>query len=256
MNFLKSIAIIPARFDSTRFPGKPLAIIAEKPMIQHVYERACRAGRVDQVIVASDDQRILDTVQSFGGSARLTASSHRSGTDRVAEVAAQCDAEIIVNVQGDEPLIAPQSLDAVIEPFYSDPELMISTLSSSGSSPEELQNPNVVKVVVDKDGFALYFSRSPIPSFHSASRLGQVQTFYKHIGLYGYRKKFLEQLPTLKESFLERAEGLEQLRFLENGYRIKVVNTAYESLAVDTPQDLERINHLIKERSWQPNLSL
>jgi 3-deoxy-manno-octulosonate cytidylyltransferase (CMP-KDO synthetase) len=174
----------------------------------------------------------------------------------VAEVAAQCDAEIIVNVQGDEPLIAPQSLDAVIEPFYSDPDLMISTLSSSGSSPEELQNPNVVKVVVDKDGFALYFSRSPIPSFHSASRLGQVQTFYKHIGLYGYRRTFLEQLLTLKESFLERAEGLEQLRFLENGYRIKVVNTAYESLAVDTPQDLERISHFIKERSWQPNLSL
>jgi 3-deoxy-manno-octulosonate cytidylyltransferase (CMP-KDO synthetase) len=256
MNFLKSIAIIPARFHSTRFPGKPLARIADKPMIQHVYERVCQAEKIDQVIVATDDRRILDTVQSFGGSARMTASSHRSGTDRVAEVAAQCNADIIVNVQGDEPLIAPQCLDAVIEPFYSDPDLMISTLSSSGASFEELENPNVVKVVVDKDSFALYFSRSPIPSFRSASRLGQPQRFYKHIGLYVFRKVFLERLPALKESFLEKAEGLEQLRFLENGYRIKVVNTAYESLAVDTPQDLERINHLVKEQSWQPNLSL
>jgi 3-deoxy-manno-octulosonate cytidylyltransferase (CMP-KDO synthetase) len=256
MSFLKSIAIIPARFNSNRFPGKPLAQIGQKPMIQHVYERACRASSIDQVIVATDSARILETVESFGGVVSMTSLLHRSGTDRVAEVASRCDAEVIVNLQGDEPLIDPHCLDAVIEPFYSNPELMISTLSSLGSSEEELYSPNVVKVVVDGEGFALYFSRSPIPYYHFNNHVEKrTPVFYKHIGLYAYRKAFLQQLPGLNESSLEKAEGLEQLRFLENGYRIKVVNTAYQSLAVDTPQDLERVNEFIKERSWQLNSS-
>ncbi|MSO23933.1 MAG: 3-deoxy-manno-octulosonate cytidylyltransferase [Acidobacteria bacterium] len=253
---MKAIAIIPARFESTRFPGKPLVTIAQKTMIQHVYERSLQAKSVVEVIVATDDARILKAVQAFGGQARMTSPLHRSGTDRVAEVAASSDADVIVNVQGDEPLIDPEALDAVVEPFQFDPSLMISTLSVDGAD-GELENPNVVKVVVDHDGFALYFSRSPIPFFRDASpATGEKRRFLKHVGLYAYRQTFLTRLATLKESDLEKAEALEQLRFLENGYRIKVVNTPYQSLAVDTPEDLERVNAFIKECSWQPSSSL
>ncbi|MCI0623587.1 MAG: 3-deoxy-manno-octulosonate cytidylyltransferase [Acidobacteria bacterium] len=254
---MKSIAIIPARFESTRFPGKPLVTIGQKLMIQHVYERSLQARSVAEVIVATDDARILQAVEAFGGVARMTSPLHRSGTDRVAEVAAQSDADVIVNVQGDEPLIEPQCLDAVVEPFHSDRALMISTLSVDGASEEELCNPNVVKVVVDLSGFALYFSRAPIPFFLGRTRVdGEKRRFYKHVGLYAYRRSFLTGLATLKESFLEKSERLEQLRFLENGYRIKVVNTTYQSLAVDTPEDLERVNAFIRGRAWQPSLSL
>jgi len=256
MSSLKSIAIIPARFESTRFPGKPLVTIAHKTMIQHVYERSLQAKNVAEVIVATDDARILQAVQAFGGQACMTSPLHRSGTDRVAEVAASSDADVIVNVQGDEPLIDPEALNAVVEPFQSDPSLMISTLSVEGTD-GELDNPNVVKVVVDHDGFALYFSRSPIPFFRDPSPTdGDNRRFLKHVGLYAYRRTFLARLATLRESYLEKAEALEQLRFLENGYRIKVVNTPYQSLAVDTPEDLERVNEFIKERSWQPSSSL
>lgn len=255
MSFLKSIAIIPARFDSTRFPGKPLARIADKPMIQHVYQRACQASCIDQVLVATDDVRIVQAVEAFGGVACLTSPAHHSGTDRVAEASARSDAEVVVNLQGDEPLIDPHCLDAVVEPFYSQPDLMISTLSSLETSEAELHNPNVVKVVVDCAGFALYFSRLPIPYSRADKLATQPRPFYKHIGLYAYRRTFLQHLHTLKESALERAEGLEQLRFLENGYRIRVVNTHYQSRAVDTPDDLQRVNRFIKEQSWLPNLS-
>jgi 3-deoxy-manno-octulosonate cytidylyltransferase (CMP-KDO synthetase) len=256
MSSLKSIAIIPARFESTRFPGKPLVTIAHKTMIQHVYERSLQAKNVAEVIVATDDARILQAVQAFGGQACMTSPLHRSGTDRVAEVAASSDADVIVNVQGDEPLIDPEALNAVVEPFQSDPSLMISTLSVEGTD-GELDNPNVVKVVVDHDGFALYFSRSPIPFFRDPSPTdGDNRRFLKHVGLYAYRRTFLARLATLRESYLEKAEALEQLRFLENGYRIKVVNSTYQSLAVDTPEDLERVNAYIKERAWQPSSSL
>ena len=223
-------------------------------MIQHVYERSLRARSVSAVIVATDDSRILQAVQAFGGQAAMTSPLHRSGTDRVAEVAALCDADVIVNVQGDEPLIDPEALDAVVEPFQSDPSLMISTLSVDGTE-GELENPNVVKVVVDHDGFALYFSRSPIPFFRDMSAGGK-RRFWKHVGLYAYRRSFLSRLATLRTSYLEEAEALEQLRFLENGYRIKVVNSTYQSLAVDTPEDLERVNAFIKERACLPNSSL
>jgi len=256
MNSLKSIAIIPARFESTRFPGKPLVKIVDKTMIQHVYERSLQAKSVAGVIVATDDARILQAVEAFGGQAQMTSPLHRSGTDRVAEVAALSDADVIVNVQGDEPLIDPEALDAVVEPFQSDSSLMISTLSVNGTD-GELENPNVVKVVVDHNGFALYFSRSPIPFFRDSPFTGGERlTFFRHVGLYAYRRTFLTCLGTLRESYLEKAEALEQLRFLENGYRIKVVNSTYQSLAVDTPEDLERVNAFIKERTWQPSSSL
>jgi len=255
MNVLKSIAIIPARFESTRFPGKPLAEIAEKPMIRHVYERVCRARRISKTIVATDDIRIAETVRLFGGVAQMTSPLHRSGTDRVAEVAVTTDADLVVNVQGDEPLIDPECLDALLEPFDDEPGLMISTLSNIGTSEEELYSPHVVKVVVDVQGYALYFSRSPIPYGRFVNQSLKRPRFYKHIGLYVYRRAFLQQLSQLKESLLEQTEGLEQLRFLENGFRIKVVSTLYQSLAVDTPEDLIRVNALMKERAWQPNLS-
>lgn len=255
MSFLKSIAVIPARFESTRFPGKPLVSIAEKPMIQHVYERCARARSVVQVIVATDDARIFQAVRSFGGEVRMTSASHRSGTDRVAEIAAGSDADVIVNVQGDEPLIDPNCLDAAVEPFQSDSELMISTLSVSGISKDDWRSPNVTKVVVDGEGFALYFSRSPIPYLRDRGDKRTPPPFLKHVGLYAYRKAFLAKLGSLRESRLEKAEALEQLRFLENGYRIKVVNTNYQSLAVDTPEDLERVRTFIKEHAWQPSLS-
>ncbi len=243
MNELKSIVIIPARFGSTRFPGKPLAKISNKPMIQHVYERVSQSKCVADVIVATDDLRIFQAVTDFGGKACMTAVHHLSGTDRVAEVAKDLEADLIVNVQGDEPLIDPHCIDAVVQPFRSEPELMILTIKSSGKLDYEFQNPHVVKVVTDRDGYALYFSRSPIPfSFGETGRPG---TFFKHIGLYVYRKKFLELLPKLQESVLEKCEALEQLRFLENGFRIKVVHYEYESIAVDTPTDLEKVSHLL-----------
>jgi 3-deoxy-manno-octulosonate cytidylyltransferase (CMP-KDO synthetase) len=243
MNELKSIVIIPARFGSTRFPGKPLAKISSKPMIQHVYERVSQSKCVTDVIVATDDVRILQAVKDFGGKARMTAAHHRSGTDRVAEVARELEADLIVNVQADEPLIDPHCIDAVVQPFYFEPELMISTLKSSGKFDHEFQNPHVVKVVTDRDGYALYFSRSPIPFFFGETV--SPGSFFKHIGLYVFRKKFLQLLPELQESVLERCEALEQLRFLENGFRIKVVHYEYESIAVDTPTDLERVSQLL-----------
>jgi 3-deoxy-manno-octulosonate cytidylyltransferase (CMP-KDO synthetase) len=245
MNELKSIAIIPARFGSTRFPGKALAKISTKSMIQHVYERVLQSKCVSDVLVATDDLRIVQAVTDFGGKACMTSSHHRSGTDRVAELAGNLEADLVVNVQGDEPLIDPGCIDAAVEPFRSEGELMISTLKSSGTSADEFHNPNVVKVVTDRNGYALYFSRSPIPySPETASDSGRQETFFKHIGLYVYRKRFLELLPGLKDSALEKSESLEQLRFLENGFRIKVVQYEYESIAVDTPADLERVNRL------------
>ena len=246
-NELKSVVIIPARFQSTRFPGKPLAKIAQKTMIQHVYERASSAHRVTKVIVATDDYRIAQTVRAFGGTAWMTAGTHRSGTERVAEVSRNLQVDLVVNLQGDEPLIDPACIDAAIQPFESDSALMISTLKSSANS-QELYDPNVVKVVTDQQGVALYFSRSPIPYIpKSQVQHKETATFFKHIGLYVYRKEFLEIFPNLPYSELEKIEDLEQLRFLENGFRVKVVHYEYKSFAVDTPEDLVRVNELISQ---------
>jgi 3-deoxy-manno-octulosonate cytidylyltransferase (CMP-KDO synthetase) len=210
-------------------------------MIEHVYRRAAAATSVTRVIVATDDRRILEAVQRFGGEAVMTAASHQSGTDRLAEVAATLDGDVIVNVQGDEPLLAPDTIDAAVAPF-SDPSLEMSTLRRRIVDPAELQNPNVTKVVVDQDGFAMYFSRAPIPF----TRPGQPSVdAWAHIGLYVYRRETLLRLAALPQTALERAEALEQLRALEHGIRIKAIETTHDTIGVDTREDLERVRALL-----------
>jgi len=249
MNELKSIVIIPARFDSSRFPGKALAKIIQKPLIQHVYERALQARGVEKVIVATDDTRILDAVSEFGGLACMTSRTHRSGTDRVAEAVRNFEADLVVNLQGDEPLIDPGCIEAVLTPFIAERELMIVTAKSPLASEDEFISPHVVKVVTDRKDYALYFSRLPLPYFQRrvARPNGNLNGCFKHIGIYAYRRNFLDLLPTLTESPLEQAEELEQLRFLENGFKIKVVFYDYQSVAVDTPQDLARVEAMLEE---------
>jgi 3-deoxy-manno-octulosonate cytidylyltransferase (CMP-KDO synthetase) len=210
-------------------------------MIEHVYRRATSAALVSRVIVATDDRRILDAVHRFGGEAIMTAASHQSGTDRLAEVAATLDCDLVVNVQGDEPLLAAETIDAAVAPFSTDPTLQMSTLRRRIADAAELQNPNVTKVVVDGQGFALYFSRAPIPF----TRPGQPEAAaWAHIGLYVYRRETLLRLAALPQSDLERAEALEQLRALEHGIRIKAIETAHDTIGVDTREDLERVRAL------------
>ena len=236
------IAIIPARFQSTRLPGKALAEIAGRPMIEHVYRRASSARTVSRVLVATDDRRIYEAVERFGGEARMTSPAHASGTDRLAEVAASLEIDLIVNVQGDEPLLAPDTIDAAVAPLAADPALEMSTLRRRITDRAELQNPNVTKVVVDADGYALYFSRAAIPY----TRPGQpAADAWAHIGLYAYRRATLLRLAALPPTALERAEALEQLRALEHGIRIKAVETAHDTPGVDTPEDLERVRALL-----------
>lgn len=233
------VAIIPARYDATRLPGKPLADIAGRPMIEHVYRRTASARGVDAVMVATDDERVRTAVRGFGGIAVLTASSHRTGTDRIAEVAAHIPCEIVLNVQGDEPLIEPEMIEAVIAPLVADPMLEMSTVCVALADRSDYANPNVVKVVKDRAGRALYFSRSPIPHFRDPGTVAHPG--YKHIGLYGYRRTFLLKFAALPQTPLEQAESLEQLRALEHGYRIHTVETRHDSIGVDTPEDLERV---------------
>jgi len=236
------VAIIPARYDATRLPGKPLADIAGRPMIEHVYRRAASARGVDAVVVATDDERIATAVKQFGGIAMMTRPTHRTGTDRIAEVAANLSCEIVLNVQGDEPLIEPEIVEAVIAPFASDPTLEMSTVCVAISDREDLANPNVVKVVRDAKGDALYFSRAPIPHRRNLPPSPvSLSPVFKHIGLYGYRRTFLLTFATLPQTPLERTESLEQLRAMEHGYRIHTVETKYDSIGVDTPEDLERV---------------
>ncbi len=237
------IGIIPARWGSTRLEGKALALIAGKPMIQHVYERARRAPSLQQLIVATDDARILKAVTDFGGEARMTRADHPSGTDRIAEVAAGLDADIIVNIQGDEPLIDPAGIEAAIAPLLADAAIPMGTLRAPIRGEEELNNPAVVKVVVDKDNFALYFSRRPIPYVRED---GARPAFFRHIGLYVYRRDFLLKFASLPPTPLEQAEKLEQLRALENGYRIKVIEVAEAPLNVDTPEQLEQVREVFR----------
>jgi 3-deoxy-manno-octulosonate cytidylyltransferase (CMP-KDO synthetase) len=231
-----TVAVIPARFHSTRLPGKPLAEIAGRPMIEHVYRRAAAAPGVDAVIVATDDPRIVTSVESFGGTVRLTSPAHRSGLDRVAELAADLPCDVIVNVQGDEPLIEPAMIAEAIAVLDLDQSVQMSTLRRRIDDPAELTNPNVVKVVVDHEDSALYFSRAPIPFPRAGGARG-----FKHVGLYAYRRTFLLMLAALPQSPLELAESLEQLRALEHGFRIRAVETQFDSLGVDTPEDLDRV---------------
>ncbi len=246
----KATVIIPARYASTRFPGKPLALIAGLPMIQHVCQRVARAVTVDRVIVATDDSRIEAAVKAFGGEVMLTSADHLTGTDRLAEVAAQIDAELIVNVQGDEPLINPQMVDQAVAPLLADSEIKMGTLAGRIDEIDDVFNPNVVKVVKDAHGLALYFSRAPIPWARDLSRdqlasSFEQHAFYRHIGLYVYRRDFLLQYPSLPKTPLEALENLEQLRALEYGVRLYVAETEFNCHGVDTPEDLERVSQLM-----------
>jgi 3-deoxy-manno-octulosonate cytidylyltransferase (CMP-KDO synthetase) len=238
---MRFIGVIPARFDSTRFPGKPLVEVAGKPLVQWVYERASRAGYLEEVLVATDDERIEQAVQKFGGRVRMTAKSHRSGTERIVEVAAGIDAEVFINIQGDEPLMAPSTIEAVCRCLSEDRELEVATARIPLDSAEAARDPNTVKVVTDQAGRALYFSRSPIPYHRQGTAL-----FHKHIGIYGYRRSLLLRLANLQPSPLESAECLEQLRFLENGIVVKVATVREDSIGVDVPEDLERVRPLLQ----------
>lgn len=234
------IGVIPARYGSSRFEGKVLADILGRPMIQHVWEGAKKAKILDALVVACDDERIYKAVTDFGGKAIMTARAHTSGTERILEVVADMDVKVVVNIQGDEPLIQPSMIDEVARALLDDPALVVSTLMKRIGNPEEITDPNVVKVVCDKKGCALYFSRSGIPFVRDAA--GQIEVpHHKHIGLYAYTKDFLFVYKNLLPSRLEKLEKLEQLRILENGYPIKVLETKCETLGVDTPQDLDKV---------------
>jgi 3-deoxy-manno-octulosonate cytidylyltransferase (CMP-KDO synthetase) len=242
------VAIIPARYGSTRFPGKALAPINGKPKVQWVYERTRGSRLVGRVIVATDDDRIMQAVAAFGGEAVMTSSSHQTGTDRIAEVARAVACDIVVNVQGDEPLIRPAMIDQAVSPLVEDPSVPMGTLCKKIASPAEAFDPNVVKVVFDRNGFALYFSRAPIPwdrdrwaGKKSLAELTLDNAMYKHIGLYAYRRDFLLRYADMPRTALEAAEKLEQLRALELGHRIKVVVTEHDSFGVDIPGDLGKI---------------
>lgn len=253
-----AIAVIPARYASTRLPGKPLLSIGGEPMILHVVRRVRRCPSIERAIVATDDQRVFDAVAGAGEEVMMTSPEHRTGTDRLAEVAASLDAGIIINVQGDEPLIEPETIEAALEPLLRDERIVMSTTSEPIETPEDVLNPNVVKVVVDRDGFALYFSRNPIPFPRAAAaesgsielalrRRPELLSLYaKHTGMYCYRRDFLLQFARLAQTPLEQTELLEQLRAIEHGFRIRVVPVAHRSIGVDTPEDLERIRELFK----------
>lgn len=238
---MKSIGVIPARYGSTRFEGKPLKNILGKPMIEWVYRRALKA-KLDKVVVATDDIRIYDVVVNFGGEAVMTSANHQTGTDRIAEVAEKYkDYEIIINIQGDEPLIRSEMIDSLIKPFIEDENIVMGTLKHKITDEEEVFNPNVVKVICDKEDFALYFSRSPIPY----KRIDNKIMYYRHIGIYAYRRNFLEKYTEMVQTPLEKTESLEQLRVLENGYKIKVIETEFEVKGVDTKEDLINIEKYI-----------
>lgn len=240
---MKTVGIIPARFASTRFPGKPLAEIGGKTVIRRVYEQASKARRLDEVLVATDDERIFRHVESFGGQVVMSRQEHQSGTDRCAEAARRLDeADIIINIQGDEPFIAPEQIDLVAEPLARRQSVQISTLARRIGREEELHNPNIVKVVFNRQQMAMYFSRSTIPYLRGLPPEQWLPSgvFYKHIGLYGFRREVLLDVAHLEPSTYERLESLEQLRWLEAGYGIFVNITESETIGIDTPEDLER----------------
>ena len=236
-----TIAVIPSRYGSSRFEGKPLAMIGGKSMIQRVYEQTQKSSAVTRTVVATDDQRILDAVKTFGGEAVMTSQACRSGTDRVAEPANilnLADNEIVVNIQGDQPIFNPLTIDEMIRPFKEDPALSMSTLAFKIQDKREITDPKDVKVTFDNKGFAMYFSRAQIP--YPRDKETEVD-FYKHLGFYAYKKSFLDKIVVLPTGTCENVEKLEQLRVLEFGYQIRVVVTAYDSPEVDLPEDIERI---------------
>ena len=245
---MEVIAVIPARYGSSRFPGKPLALLRGKPMIRHVYERTCLVHGLARVIVATDDERIVQAVRGFGGEVRMTRADHPTGTDRLAEVAQGLSAEVIVNVQGDLPFFPPAMVEDAVAALTRAPVAAMSTVKTPITELAEWHNPNVVKVVTDREGHALYFSRSPIPFYRDQGPGGRGQQGilgYRHIGLYVYRKDFLLTFTRLPATPLEEAEKLEQLRALEWGYKITVSETARPSVEVDTPEDLRRAEEML-----------
>lgn len=231
---MNAIGIIPARYHSTRFEGKVLKDLLGKPVIQHVWENARRAVSLDALIVAADDERIISAVAKFGGKAVLTAREHKTGTDRLREIVNPMDVKVVVNIQADEPFLRPSMIDDIVEPLLKDKNIVMATLKKKITNPDDLNNPNVVKVVCDRNGYALYFSRAPIPY----TRFTEKAVHYKHIGLYALTKDFLFTFTNLPVSILEETEGLEQLRVLESGYKIKVVETPFDTIGIDTPDDL------------------
>ncbi len=244
---MKAIGVIPARYGSTRLPGKPLAEIEGKPMIVRVYERAQQAKSLAGVLVATDDERILRAVEEHQGKAVMTAKDHPNGTQRIAEAVKDLDAELIINIQGDEPLLDPLMVDLLVEAMKNNPRAPMATLRTKIRRNSDFENPNVVKVVTGRQGYALYFSRAPIPY----PRYGEYHQAFRHIGIYGYQKEFLLKYSSLPAGPLEQTEALEQLRALENGYQILVVDydKEYEGISVDTEEDLERVRAIFRERN-------
>jgi len=240
---MQVVCVIPARYGSTRLPGKPLADVCGKPLIRWVYESACAARKVRESFVATDDRRIFDAVQAFGGKALMTTGQYQSGTDRIADALQNIACDAVVNLQGDEPLMHPETIDKTIGVLEKDPECPVATAMVKITEEKDYLSPSVVKVACASDGRVFYFSRSPIPSL---ARVGAQAKFsgywgFKHLGLYVYRREALLAFPTLKPSLLEQIEQLEQLRFLENGFTIKIVETTHDSIGIDTPEDLEAL---------------
>ena len=242
------IGVIPARYSSTRFEGKVLADVCGKPMLQHVWERAKQSLVLDDLIIACDDERVFHAAKEFGAKVVLTAKGHISGTDRIAEVVNPLEVKVVVNIQGDEPLIHPTMIDRLASTLLNTDSLSMATIIKKIEDPALINDPHVVKVVVDKNDFALYFSRAPIP-FHAANSEVKSPVYYKHIGLYGYTKDFLFTYKNLAVSDLEKVECLEQLRVLKEGYRIKVIETKYDTIGVDTPEDLQKLKDYLKAES-------
>lgn len=240
------VVVIPARYGSQRLPGKPLVLLAGQPMIQRVYERAKRATRPGRVIVATDDERIVQAVHSFGGEARMTRSDHRTGTERIAEVASHVEGDVFINVQGDEPLLDPDAVDAAVDALLEEPPASIATVATPIKTPADIMDPNVVKTVLDFDNNGLYFSRAPIPWVRDTGSKVQARHL-KHLGLYVFQRDALLEYPTLPQGNLERLEQLEQLRWLENGWKIRVAEVVHDAISVDVAEDVARVEKLLQE---------
>ena len=240
------VVVIPSRYAATRLPGKPLVNLAGKPMVQRVYEQAKLAQTVHRVLVATDDQRIVDAVQAFAGEARMTRSDHRTGTERIAEVAAHEPGDVFVNVQGDEPLIDPVAIDTAVAALLEDPPAQIATVATPIRHVPDIMDPNVVKTVLDFDSNALYFSRAPVPWVRDTQQKVHVK-YWKHLGLYVFQRDALLEYPTLPQGELEKIEQLEQLRWLENGWKIRVAEVEHDAVSVDVPEDVTRVEKLLQK---------
>ena len=244
---MDAIGIIPARYSSIRFEGKLLADLCGKPVIQHTWENAKRSKAIDDLIIATDDKRIYNIAKGFGANVVYTSLGHKSGSDRLTEVASSIDAKVVVNIQADEPLLHPTMIDDVVSPLLKNKSIQMATLCHKIKEAKDIVDPNVVKVVTDRNGFALYFSRSPIPYERESDSPEQSKVdYYKHIGIYAYMKDFLFTFKSLPQSRLEKIEKLEQLRVIENGYKIKVIETRFDTVGIDTPDDLQKAVEIIK----------